>query len=201
MNSRRVWLICGNPLKALTQIKHNSASLLGVLTRTSNLCCSTPSHLSERKSCLAQCFGCEAITPGESSYQPASVDFYLCTSLPFSHSLFLTPLFAPCMNPALPLLRICSATSLPLSLSLSPSPSSYVCLCPSVCLYTLTPSSLPSQHCSSWLPESQPPLSIPRSSHYHPLNEVRWRKIEIDKEETAGEKRAGENKRGRVREW
>lgn len=123
----------------------------------------------ERRSCLAQYFPCEAITALHFSYQLASVDFYLSTPLPFSHSLRLT---LPFMNPALPQR---------LSLSLSFSPSSYVCLCRSVCLYTLTLSSLPSQHCSSWLPESQPPLSIPHSSHSHPLNEVRCRKREIDR--------------------
>ena len=128
----------------------------------------------ERRSCLAQYFPCEAITALHFSYQLASVDFYLSTPLPFSlspsHSAVHEPSFTSTTH-----------LSLSLSLSLSSSPSSYVCLCRSVCLYTLTLSSLPSQHCSSWLPESQPPLSIPHSSHSHPLNEVWCRKRGIDR--------------------
>lgn len=127
--------------------------------------CSTSCHCSHSvrgKSCLAQYFSCEAITAAESSYQSTSV-----SSLLFPVSSTRSSYFpAPFMNPALPRLCICSAISPSLSFSA-------VRLCPSVCLYTLTLSSLPSQHCSSWLPESQPPLSIPLSSRYHPLNEVR----------------------------
>lgn len=193
-HSGRTGLICGNPLKS---INTNLAEFYIYFSRPhTNLQLALFHILSleppcERKSCLAQYFLCEAITAVESSYQLASVDFYLCTSHTLSFSLSL---------PAWTRLYLVYASVL-LSPSLPPSSlSSYVCLCPSVCLYTLTLSSLPSQHCSSCLPESQPLLSIPHSSHYHPLNEVRWRKIEIDREETGGEKKAGGNKRGKARE-
>lgn len=124
----------------------------------------------ERKSCLAQQFHCEAITGVESSYQLASVNFYLSTSLPFSYSFCLRSLLHSLHEPS-----FTSSTHLHsyLSVSLTLFLSSSVCLCRSVCLYPLTLSSLPSQHCSSWLPESQPPLSIPHSSNSHPLNKVR----------------------------
>lgn len=83
------------------------------------------------------------------------------------------------------------------SLSLSPSPSSDASPRPSVCPCILTLSSLPSQHCSRWLPESQPPLSIPRSSRNHPLTEERWRKTQPDREEAGRERRAGGERRKR----
>lgn len=85
----------------------------------------------------------------------------------FSHSLFAF-LRTSCVNSTLPCLCRCAAN---LTLSLLPfflSLSVLLCACRSVCLFTLTLSSLLSQHCSSWLPESQTPWLISHSSPLSP---------------------------------
>lgn len=137
------------------------------------MCSSTSSHQILRKSCFSQNFPSEAISAAELSHQASSsADFY--SSSP-SLLRICGVFFTPRMNSAFLLPSICAATSL----------SSSVCFCRSVCLDLLTPSSLPSPDCSSWLPESQPLLSMPHYTHSHPLNKVRW------KEERRGERRGG----------
>lgn len=138
----------------------------------------------------------EAIAAVESSCQLASVNFYLSTPLPFS-SFFFRSQYEPSFT---------SSAHLSGYLSLSPSSSPFSCVCRSVCLYTLTLSSLPSQHCSSWLPGSQPPLSIPHSSHSSPLNRARWvmrgRESERQCEEEHRWREEGDvKKRGRWDGW
>lgn len=116
------------------------------------------------KSCLAQNFHRGAISAEEFCYQLASVHSYLSSPLSALCCVFSPPLWTQLF-----ISSICIAASLP--------PSS-VCLCRSVCLYSLTPSSLPSQHCSSRLPESQTHrcrcLSRPTPSHLKQYGGSAW---------------------------